>query len=895
MSDPTAVVIVVSGETVTPFARVGRLRISDVLNDAPNTAALTLVYTSRVGPAQSGAFAAHAFDAGGFATATNQRPILVPPPMNPGAPIGIYLGSVDPATQIFGGQILTREQYAEYDRPEHVRYDVSCVDFTRRLNRRKVLKAYGQQSATAIVLDLVATFAPDITTAHVAPGLATITGGMTFTFEEVSRALSRIAEKLGAYWYVDYVGDLHFFADSEPGTEPAPLVPGADFANFRVSADLSQVRTRVLVEGDGATVLGTLAAGSAILPISQSLPFNAAGGRAKVGETRITYTGLQAGTAKANTVGVGSGGTPPPAAPAAPTAALAPVSTLGGLSGGPYQYAVTLELADGARSDVGPKSAPVSIVPAGGAPPTSSGGLDPAAPGPILPNHTATYATTFVAGSGSAAGETGGTMGGTVLLGRPVGPPGSVYNTATPVGGGALTTSHWYALSYLVAGGGETAAVIHPTYAQLTGGYSALQLNLITFANDNRVIGRRLYRAHIAGFPSVVAPPWRHVVDIMNNDPNVNYVDGVADADLPVRTLPTWSTAGGAAEAAIVSLAVSGDPRVTRRRLYRKDDDGEYKLVTEIPNNTTTTYTDRSAVGSGGAMMPTTSTITTGAVQVSNIPLGPAGTARRRLFRTSAGGTELRELVQLADNVTTSYVDGESDATLGGSPLPSQGGGGGTTAPPTSAGSGYIQIDDLTGFPASGWVLVGEQLIRYTATSASGGFFLVGIPGSGVGAIAADIPAGTVLTAAPALVGVAPVVAVTLGDAVQLIAQVDDVPAQQAIAAIEGGDGVIEHYIQDRRLSESGAIARGRAELELFKTIETQLSYTTHDPETRSGRTVHVDLPAPTNITGDFLIQRVTIDDVSYAKNFYPRRSVDASTTRFSFDDVLNRMILEQT
>jgi hypothetical protein len=136
---------------------------------------------------------------------------------------------------------------------------------------------------------------------------------------------------------------------------------------------------------------------------------------------------------------------------------------------------------------------------------------------------------------------------------------------------------------------------------------------------------------------------------------------------------------------------------------------------------------------------------------------------------------------------------------------------------------------------------------------------------------------------------------VTLGDAVQLLAQVDDVPAQTAMAAVEGGDGIIEHYIQDRRLSEAGAIARGTAELTLFKQIETQVTYTTHDPNTRSGRTVHMDLPAPTNLVGDFLIQKVTIDDVSIAKNWYPKRTVEASTTRFSFDDVLSRLLMEQT
>jgi len=146
----------------------------------------------------------------------------------------------------------------------------------------------------------------------------------------------------------------------------------------------------------------------------------------------------------------------------------------------------------------------------------------------------------------------------------------------------------------------------------------------------------------------------------------------------------------------------------------------------------------------------------------------------------------------------------------------------------------------------------------------------------------------------PELFGVAPVARASQGDTVQLLVQVDDVPAQNALAALDGSDGVIEHYIQDRRLSEAGARARALADLELFKNPETRVAYTTHDPNTRSGRTVHVDLPAPTSLVGDFLIQKVTIADVSIAKNWYPSRAVDASTTRFSFDDVLARLLMDQ-
>jgi hypothetical protein len=900
--DTSAVSVVIGGVNLTRFARVGRVRIDDVLNDAPNTAALTIILAPRYGPFETGPFAPHAFDHGGFNTQDNHAPQFPPPPVTVGAPIGIYLNGV--ADQIFGGEILTREQYAEFDHPPHVRLDLSCIDHTRRLNRRVVVKEYGAASATAIVLDVMANYAPSIATSAVEAGLPTIDGGITFTFEEVSRSLSRIAEKIGAYWYVDYAAVLHFFTGTEAGPTPDPIVPGGRFADLKITADLSQVRTRIIVEGDGGTATVTLTAGDSITPISQTTPFNPAGGMAKIGPTRVTYTGIHDGAAKTNTTGTASGGTPgtpggpPPTPPGALTATLASATTAGGLAGGPYYYAVTFELSDGSRSALGTAAGPVTIGAATGPPPTTAALFNPPTKGPIVVGVTSTYATSYADATGR---ETAATLGGTQLTGggRPVDTPSGFAASFINTNGTIAPGYYDYAVTFLTPGGETLPSFARSVNLSIQG---AVRITL-PWANaaavvDGRIVGRRVYRSTVNPSTVTTVLPWHHVVDVPGNTPNQQFDDTMADAYLSTKNYPAFSTATDIGEAAAVTLPVSADPRIVQRRLYRKDGPGEYRLVARIPDNTATTFNDV-VVGPGGDLAPTSNQINTGAVNLSNIPLGPALTVARRVFRTTAGGSQYRELVTINNNTATTYTDTEGDATLGGSPLPAQGtpGTAGTPSgqiPPTLAGADRIQVSSLTGFPAAGWAVVESVLIRYTGTSSSGGFFLTGIPASGPGAVAADIAAGTVLTLSPALVGVSPVVPVTLGDAIQLIAQVDDLAAQAAIAAIEGGDGIIEFYIQDRRLSEAGARARGLAELELFKTVETQLSYTTHDVNTRSGRTVHVALPAPTNLTGDFLIQRVTIDDVSTAANYNPRRKVDASTTRFSFEDVLNRILLEQ-
>jgi hypothetical protein len=637
--DLSQVVIVLGGVVATPLGRLGSLHISDVLNDAPNTATLTTKFLGEDTVIFAAPFNPDAFDNAAFCTTPTAGPPL--PAVHPGMPIAIYLGQVNPDYLIFGGELFVLEQFYELI-PEHVAFHVSCLDYTRRGNRKKVLRTYGQQSATAIVLDLVSRYT-DLTSAHVAAGLPTVEGGITFTFEDLSRALSRVAETIGASWYWDYTGDLHFFL-TEPEDAPDDLTPTARFADLKITSDITQVRTRVLVEGAGSTVAATLAAGETIIPVRDATAFAAAGGQAISGTLRLTYTGKQAGTGKANTVGTP---TAPPARPGTPSSAYS--STPGGLGAGPYYWVVQFEMSDGARSD-----------------------------------------------------------------------------------------------------------------------------------------------------------------------------------------------------------------------------------ITQIPQ---------------GPIWPGTYT----AIDLSMISIGPAGTARRRIFRTKSGGSEYREVTAIQNNTATTFTDTEADSTLGGAPQAPQGG----AAPPTAIGATTLQVSDLTPFSASGgWVLAGEQPIRYTGTSSTGGFFLTGIPASGPGSITATIPVGDPIVAAPALVGVAPLtgtdpLALAVDADIQLLAVVDDAAAQSALAALEGGDGIVEHYIQDRRLSEAGARARGLAELALFKQVEVRISYLTYDEKTRSGKTVHVDLPAPTDLTGDFLIQQVTIDQVSFAKNFMPRRRVEASSTRFTFDQVLQRLLLE--
>lgn len=170
-------------------------------------------------------------------------------PPQPGESVTIGLGSSD--HRIFGGNIISvsHRQSRYVDMPV---WSVRCEDNLRLFNRRLVSTKYESTAATAILKDLVATYASGFTFAHVADLGVTI-DEIVFTQERLSRAITRVCQRVGARWYIDAYNDLHVFTGEESGASPATALttghPG--FWNWSHERDLSQIRTRVFVQGGG--------------------------------------------------------------------------------------------------------------------------------------------------------------------------------------------------------------------------------------------------------------------------------------------------------------------------------------------------------------------------------------------------------------------------------------------------------------------------------------------------------------------------------------------------------------------------------------------------------------------------------------------------------------------
>ena len=291
-----------------------------------------------------------------------------------------------------------------------------------------------------------------------------------------------------------------------------------------------------------------------------------------------------------------------------------------------------------------------------------------------------------------------------------------------------------------------------------------------------------------------------------------------------------------------------------------------------------------------GAPAPAVNTAAANQVDLSGIAPGPPGVLYRHLYRTAANDATLKLLATIADNVTTTYHDAAADAALGAL-VPSSDTSGLTQ--PTGVvlpGATTLVVASVRDFPTTGgWAPIGngQQVIRYSGIS--GAQTLTGIPAVGVGAITASVSYGSTITNAPCLTGVTGInFPIVHGDPVNLWIRVDDLAAQALLRTlITGTDGVIEDYLQDRRLSATEARARGTAHLAARNQINVTVRYRSHDLNTTVGARVLVNLPAPIGISGEFSIQQVTIGEFDPRGRSAPTFTVEASSTRFSFDDLL--------
>lgn len=738
-----------TGSTASRRVLIDSLSIHDALNETANTATFTV---------------------------QGARP-------NEGAEVVFALQSINNSTRLFAGHLTKITMVTLVQNPHqavNVVWQCEATDYTWQLNERLVIARYRGQSATAIVRDLVATWAPaGYTTIAVQPNLPYL-DEITMTNTPVMAAIQQVAQRIGGYAEVDYFRDVHLWTGDSPRM-PALRAITADHPTAHEIAyarDLSQIVTRALVEGGGVNALAAIAPGANVIPVEDDAWYDVQGGLVVSGPQRIRYTGVIAG-------GAGSvvGSTVAPSS--APTATL---QAGAGITLGVHGYAYTFVTAAGPT-----KPGPITTITIGGV-------TDPTAP--------------------------------TVATQDP--PNGSPYNA-----------------SFISIGDTVTFCWAYSTAASTSGNYAQT---------------------------SVASPPSAPLVTISNNDP----LNPAKSAPITIRAVYT------------------ADPRVTELFLYMSSVKGStngLRFCLRIANQpsaaggvATFSTNGLSVPSASGQLAPVTNTTSTAQVQLSGIAPGPATTTSRRIYRTAANLSQLKLLTTIADNTTTTFLDALADASLGANaPTADTSGLVGTTGQ-INAGEPAINMSSTSAFPASGWALLNNQIISYAAKTPT---TITGIPPTGEGAITATVPFGTVITVAPQLIGIpasgagAIRWAILKGDPVNLLVILDDLAAQAALKALVGGDGVQESYLQDNRIGLAEASDRAQALLQQRTVVLETVTFRSRDPNTRTGQTVGVNLPAPTQVQGYYKIQDVQIG--SFHPYTYAVYQVTASSQRYTFEDLLRQ------
>jgi len=832
------------------------LSITDELDETPNTAAFTL---------------------NGFSIWA-------------GAEVLITLGSKN-AKRLYAGFALTVQQMYVGDKPANVQAAIRCVDYTWQFGFLTVTKQYRTQSASAIAADLVATYAAanGFTSTTVTPNLPVL-DEITFTNEPLDQALTRIARRIGGYWYVDYQKGVHLFlADEDPSQAPVELTPThPSLRAFQKSTDRTQVLTRVYVEGRGSNVLATVGPGDTMIPLA-AVDMFAVGANVFVkvspqgssgGAQHLTFTGVTEGGAGAI---VGSGTTP------SSVPALARASG-GAVTVGAHVYAYTWVSALGESLN-----SPGAGIAIDGSAPVAVAPSVAVAAGTGLPAGTYTYGVTHVTASGETA------VAGTVAANchnwsaATTQPPTVYANT----GSGAINFAGARDTLYFRIAYRSTTALSPATLgnspppvtlADKPGPPDAIQIVVSALPSNP---GGAVY-ADVQYLNASTDSVWRTLRTIA-----VPVVPAYATSILlQTETIkPTAVETGGLPSGVVTVTVQDGGADVTKRRVYRTKVNGSQQYwLRDVSGSAQYAFVDTTA----DSALVTPPPAGLGALQtvtVSGIATGPKGsgggpaTTARKIYRTLNDGATWKLLATIADNTTTTYVDTLADAALTAGALPttdtsglvSDGG-------QVLAGATTIPVSGTGAFPATGgWVLSGNNRIRYAGVAAA---TLTGVPASGDGAVLNTIPAGTPITLAPMLTGVAGITApIVAGDEVYLVVQADDAARQATVAdMVHSGPGVREEWVQDRRLSIAEARARAAATLQMRPLEEVTVTYVCRDTRTASGKTITVNLPAPTNVWGTFKIQSVTINNFRPHPTQAPTYTVTASSRRFNFEDWLRRL-----
>jgi hypothetical protein len=164
---------------------------------------------------------------------------------------------LDGADKLFAGKIVSPPR-ALIANTSEVLVSVMAQDYQFDLTRRLAVEAYQNQTAGAIIRDLISKYASayGITAGTIEDG--PVLEAYPINYEPLADAIERLAKLVGFDWYVDYGKALHFYSPTGSAsvapwdlTEDAtsPYLASAPYDSFAFNEDITQLRNIVTVRG----------------------------------------------------------------------------------------------------------------------------------------------------------------------------------------------------------------------------------------------------------------------------------------------------------------------------------------------------------------------------------------------------------------------------------------------------------------------------------------------------------------------------------------------------------------------------------------------------------------------------------------------------------------------
>ena len=498
----------------------------------------------------------------------------------------------------------------------------------------------------------------------------------------------------------------------------------------------------------------------------------------------------------------------------------------------------------------------------------------------------------------SALGETAISNALSVTVAAAAGPSaGSGYGTETT--GGSLTTGAIYRYWFSATGSDGETSPLQTSPVTLTGANNAVAFALpgtffTTAFQDMRLTGFNVYRSRANGYSPFLLRSFSRAalaqLACFDNSGSTRLAFTDTSADSALGALPSNTPVGAAV--GLWGITTTSDVRCTGRRLWRKIGSTWYPLALLGDRDTTTFYLDTTSNDELGRGSQGLDPRPFGGAAVNlAFSAGGAGVLSSNFYRTKASGSDYFYCGSVAAGATT-YKDTKADEDLG------------REAPThskrrTPVGNTTLRVKDTTKFSSSGgWWRAGSAIGRYGGRSTSSGEGnLTSVPASGIGSILAPISEGVEVTVEPAALGIPAsntgsiLYAITKGAQARIYVVRNDTSAQTDLAADQGeGDGVIESPLDDPSITTvTGLEEAADAELADFARRLKSITFRSRDPKLRSGKTITVNLGGTTNISGDYLIQRVVTTEMNKAPRMYPLRTVTAGPVLLNSKNVAKR------